>query len=145
MSGRIHHVVPGASPPPPSSRYAHAVEAGGWLHVAGQLPTDPDEPQAPLRAGIEAQGEMCFENLKRILSHVGYTLGDAVFVRIYLKEFDRDFAAFNHVYARHFPDDRGLPSRTTVGVAQLGRQALVEIDMVCFRPPGNTPTGAGEP
>ena len=69
MTDKIHHVVPDASPPPPSSRYAHAVQADGWLHVTGQLPTDPDDPAAPLRPGIEAQGELCFENLRRILRH----------------------------------------------------------------------------
>lgn len=136
MSVKIHHVVPGASPPPPLSRYAHAVEVQGWLFVTGQLPTDPDNPEAPLHSGIEAQSEMCFENLTRILSHAGYALADTVFVRIYLKEFERDFAAFNGVYARHFPQDGDLPSRTTVGVAALGRQALVEIDMVCFKAQG---------
>ena len=132
MSRKIHHVVPDASPPPPSSLYAHAVQADGWLYVTGQLPTDPDEPGAPLRQGIEAQSLLCFENIRRILRHAGFTFGDAVFVRIYLKEFDRDFAAFNSVYVRTIPQDLPLPSRTTVGVAALGRGALVEIDMVCF-------------
>ncbi len=132
MTGKIHYTVPDASPPPPSSLYAHAVQADGWLHVTGQLPTDPDAPSAPLREGIEAQAVLCFENIRRILRHAGYTLADVVFVRIYLKEFDRDFAAFNSVYVRSIPQDRPLPSRTTVGVAALGRGALVDIDMVCF-------------
>lgn len=135
MSETLHHVVPDASPPPPSSLYSHAVEAQGWLYVTGQLPTDPDDPQAPLRDGVEAQAEMCFENVSRILRHAGFALADAMFVRIYLTEFERDFAAFNAVYVRYFPQDRPLPSRTTVGVAALGRKALVEIDLVCFKPP----------
>ncbi|MEJ0094891.1 MAG: RidA family protein [Methylocella sp.] len=132
MTGKIHHIAADASPPPPSSLYSHAVQADGWLHVTGQLPTDPDAPAVPLRSGIEAQSEMCFENIHRILRHAGYALADAVFVRIYLSEFERDFAAFNSVYVRHFPQDRPLPSRTTVGVAALGRRALVEIDLICF-------------
>ena len=49
-----------------------------------------------------------------------------------MKEFDRDFAAFNDVYVRNVPLDRPLPSRTTVGVSGLGRGALVEVDLVCF-------------
>ncbi|HTJ92397.1 MAG TPA: RidA family protein [Pararobbsia sp.] len=133
-AGKIHHVVPDASPPPPSSLYSHAVEAGGWLHVTGQLPTNPDAPGADLPAGIEAQAALCFENLTRILRHAGYGYEDTVFVRIYLTEFDRDFATFNTVYARHFPQDGGrLPSRTTIGVARLGRGALVEIDLVAYQ------------
>ena len=136
MTAKIHHVAPNASPPPPSSLYSHAVEAGGWLYVTGQLPTDPDDPAAPLRQGVEAQSEMCFENIRRILDHARYALEDSVFVRIYLKEFERDFAAFNRVYVRHFPQDKPLPSRTTVGVSALGRGALVEIDLVCFKADG---------
>ena len=130
---RIYHCVPDAAPPPPSSRWSHAVEAAGWLHVTGQLPTDPDAPDAPLRPGIIPQAEMCFSNLSRILNHARYDFCHTVFVRIYLKEFERDFAAFNSVYARFFSDDQPLPSRTTIGVAALGRGALVEIDLVCFR------------
>lgn len=133
MTDRRYHVVPNASPPPPSSLYSHAVEVEGWLYVTGQLPTDPDHPAAELRVGIETQSEMCFENLHRILAHAGYAMADAVFVRIYLSDLERDFAAFNNVYVRHFPQDQPLPSRTTVGVDALGRKALVEIDLVCFR------------
>ena len=131
---KIHHVVPAASPPPPSSLYSHAVEAAGWLYVTGQLPVDPDAPEADLPSGIEAQAELCFRNLTRILEHTGYGYEDTVFVRIYLSEFDRDFAAFNAVYARYFLQDGfKLPSRTTIGVAKLGRDALVEIDLVGYR------------
>jgi 2-iminobutanoate/2-iminopropanoate deaminase len=131
---KIHYVVPDASPPPPSSLYSHAVEADGWLYVTGQLPSDPDAPDAELPSGIEAQAELCFTNLSRILSHAGYGYEDTVFVRIYLNEFDRDFATFNTVYARHFRQDGlKLPSRTTIGVAKLGRDALVEIDLVAYK------------
>jgi 2-iminobutanoate/2-iminopropanoate deaminase len=133
---KIHHVVPDASPPPPSSLYSHAVEAAGWLYVTGQLPTDPGAPASALAGGIEEQAAFCFENLNRILRHTGYDYEDAVFVRIYLSEFDRDFARFNTVYARHFAQDSvRLPARTTVGVARLGRGALVEIDLVCYKQP----------
>ena len=133
MTDKIHHVVPNASPPPPSSLYAHAVQANGWLYVTGQLPTDPDDPARNLRPGVEAQADFCFENIRRILDHAGYAFTDTVFVRIYLSAFERDFTAFNRVYARHFPQDGPLPARTTVGVAALGRQALVEVDWVGFR------------
>lgn len=134
MSVKVHHFVADAAPPPPSSLYAHAVEAEGWLYVTGQLPTDPDDPAAPLREGIEAQSRMCFENLTRILRHAGYGFDNVAFMRVYLKEFDRDFATFNRVYVDVFRQDRDLPSRTTIGVAALGRGALVEIDCVCFKP-----------
>jgi 2-iminobutanoate/2-iminopropanoate deaminase len=128
----IYHSVPDASPPPASSLYCHAVQADGWLHISGQLPTNPDAPAAPLALGIRAQTEMCFENILRILRHADYELKHTVYVRIYLKEFERDFIEFNEVYARHFSNMK-LPCRTTIGVAALGRGALVELDVVCFR------------
>lgn len=130
----LHHFVPNASPPPPSAMYSHAVQADGWLYVTGQLPTDPDAPTAELREGIEAQARLCFENLRRIVDHAGYSLDDTLFVRIYLSDYDHDFSAFNGVYAQHFNNPHKLPSRTTVGVTRLGRKALVEIDLVCFNP-----------
>lgn len=127
--------VPDAAPSPATARYSHAVAAGGWLHVTGQLPVHPDQPDAPLPEGIEAQTELCFLNFQRILAHCGYDLADTVFARIFLREFQRDYVGLNRVFHRHFDDDATLPARTTVGVAYLGRDALVEIDLVLYRAP----------
>jgi 2-iminobutanoate/2-iminopropanoate deaminase len=122
--------VPAAAPSPRTARYSHAVEAGGLLYVTGQLPIDPENPAAELPTTIEAQAEFVFRNLILIVEAAGYVLADAVFVRIYLADFDRDYVGFNSVYHRHFDDDEKMPARTTVGVARLGRGALVEVDMV---------------
>ena len=116
-------------------KYHHATEAGGWLYVTGQLPSDASNPVAAFPDGIEAQTEKTFKNLVTIVESSGYRLSDAVFVRIYLADFDRDFAGLNTVYHRYFADDSAVPSRTTVGVARLGRGALVEIDLVLCRGP----------
>lgn len=124
--------VANAAPPPETARYAHAVEVGDTLYVTGQLPIDPDNPQALLPPSIEAQTELVFRNLLRILDAAGYRLEDTAFARIYLSHFERDYAGLNAVYHRHFNDER-LPARTTVGVAALGRNALVEIDLVVAR------------
>ncbi|MFK8251871.1 RidA family protein [Ancylobacter terrae] len=125
--------TPDAAPPPKTARYSHAVEAGGMLYVTGQLPIDPDRPEALLPDSIEAQAELSFRNLARIAASAGYALSDAVFVRIYLADFDRDYVGLNTVYHRYFNDDSRMPGRTTVGVARLGRGALVEIEMVLER------------
>jgi 2-iminobutanoate/2-iminopropanoate deaminase len=122
--------VPNAAPPPKTARYSHAVEAQGFLYVTGQLPVDPDNPDAALPAGIEAQTEMAFRNLKIIVEAAGYDLGNTAFARIYLTDFDRDYPGMNAVYRRHYANDERMPGRTTVGVTRLGRGALVEIDLV---------------
>jgi enamine deaminase RidA (YjgF/YER057c/UK114 family) len=73
------------------------------------------------------------KNLKIIVEAAGFALADTVFVRIYLTHFERDFDGFNAIYHRYFADDEQVPSRTTVGVAKLGRDALVEVDLVLYR------------
>lgn len=127
------HLVAAAPPAPQGVVYHHATEADGWLYVTGQLPADPSAPQAPFAPTIEAQATQTFANLVTIVEAAGYALKDAVFVRVYLSDFDRDFDGFNRVYHRFFPDAEAAPSRTTVGVARLGRGALVEVDLVLYR------------
>jgi len=127
-----HHI--GAAPAPPAGvNYHHATEAAGWLYVTGQLPADPGSPSAPFPVGIAAQAERAFENLKTIVEAAGFSFSDTVFVRIFLTHFERDFDGFNAVYHRYFADNDQVPSRTTVGVAKLGRDALVEVDLVLYR------------
>ncbi|MDD3446153.1 MAG: RidA family protein [Zavarzinia sp.] len=128
-----HITVADAAPPPKTARYSHAVKAGGFLHVTGQLPIDPDKPDAPLPPSIEAQTELSMLNITRIVEGSGYSLKDTVFVRIFLADFDRDYVGMNSVFHRYYDDEATMPGRTTVGVARLGRGALVEIDMVLWR------------
>jgi 2-iminobutanoate/2-iminopropanoate deaminase len=127
------HNVAAAPPPPVGVKYHHATEADGWLYVTGQLPTHPQAPSSPFPSGIAAQAEQTFENLTTIVEGAGFALSDTVFVRIYLTHFERDFDGFNVVYHRYFADGDQVPSRTTVGVAKLGRDALVEVDLVLYR------------
>ncbi|MFP5076468.1 RidA family protein [Rhizobium sp. YIM 134829] len=123
-----------AAPPPKGVHYAHAVEALGFLHVTGQLPIDPAEPDAALPPDIDAQAELVFRNLGAIVEAAGYRLSDTVFVRIYLSAFERDYDGLNRIYQRYFADEARMPARTTIGVVRLGRNALVEIDLVVAKP-----------
>jgi 2-iminobutanoate/2-iminopropanoate deaminase len=129
------HFVAAAPPPPHGVKYSHASQAGGWLYVTGQLPSDPAAPAAPLPGGIEAQTEQTFKNLIGIVEAAGYRLSDTVFARLYLAQFERDYDDLNKVFYRYFADDQAVPSRTTVGVAKLGRGALIEIDLVLYKAP----------
>jgi reactive intermediate/imine deaminase len=128
-----HIKVKTAAPPPKTAGYSHAVEAGGLLYVTGQLPIDPDHPDAPLPSSIEEQTELVFRNLSLIVEASGYSLSNTIFARIYLSDFERDYVGLNSVYHRYFNDEDALPGRTTVGVAKLGRNALVEIDLTLAR------------
>ncbi len=131
MTDILRHVI--ADAPGPVAPYSHAVEAGGFVFVTGQLATGPD-PAAPLPDGIEVQSRRVFENLATVLGHVGLAFSDVVMLRIYLTDFDAQYPVFNAVYAEHFPSG-ALPARTTVGVTRLARGGLVEVDLVARRPP----------
>ncbi len=130
MSEAIFHLI--ANAPKPVAPYSHVVEAAGWLFVTGQLATDPDDDSLPVPDGIEAQTHKVFDNLKRALAGAGAGLQHVVCVRVFLTEFERDYAAFNRLYLEYFPRDR-LPARTTVGVTRLARDGIVEIDMIAYR------------
>ena len=131
MAGPIFHMI--ADAPKPVGPYSHVVEADGWLFVTGQLATDPDDDNRPLPEGIEAQTRKVFDNLSRALAGAGAGFEHVVCVRIFLTEFERDYAAVNRLYVTYFPRDR-LPARTTVGVTHLARGGIVEIDMIAYRP-----------
>lgn len=131
MSLPIHHMV--SSGPRPVAPFSHAVEADGFVFVTGQMPTDPNDPDAPLPVGVEAQTKRVVENLKIVLGGVGLGLEHVVMARIYLTEFKRDYAALNAVWPSFFEAGK-LPARTTVGVTALAVGALVEIDLVARRP-----------
>lgn len=122
-----------ATGPRPVAPFSHAVESDGWVLLTGQMPTDPEAPDAPLPAGIEAQTRRVMDNLAIILAGVGLDLSHVVQCRCYLTAFERDYAAFNETYQSYFPPDR-RPARTTVGVTALAVGALVEIDCVARRP-----------
>ena len=130
MSEPKFHMFPAA--PKPVAPFSHAVEADGWVQLAGQMPTDPDDPSKPLPDGIEAQTRQVMDNLVLVLGGLGLGLEHVTSARAYLTHFECDYAAMNEVYASYFPADR-RPARTCVGVTALARGALVEIDMIARR------------
>ena len=125
------HMISGG--PRPVAPFSHAVETDGWVILTGQMPTDPDAPDAALPVGIEAQTRRVMANLEIVLNGVGLDLSHVVQCRCYLTEFERDYGEFNETYQSFFPEDR-RPARTTVGVTALAVGALVEIDCLAKRP-----------
>lgn len=123
-------MIPGA--PAPVAPFSHAVEVDGWVFLTGQMPTDPNDDEAPLPEGVEAQTRRVMDNLALVLGGVGLGLEHVVSVRAYLTHFERDYGPMNAAYRSYFPKDR-LPARTCVGVTGLARNALVEIDMIARR------------
>ncbi len=131
MSEPQRHMVDEA--PTPVGPFCHATESDGWIVTTGQMPTHPDDANAPIPAGIEDQTRRVMDNLVLVLGGIGLTLDHVVSARIYLTDFERDFDAMNAVYASYFRPDR-LPARTCVGVTALAVGASVEIEFLARRP-----------
>jgi 2-iminobutanoate/2-iminopropanoate deaminase len=75
-----------APPPPPTAAYSHAVRAGDWLFVTGQLGVDPATGKL-VPGGTVAQCRQVMLNLATVLRGAGTTLDHAVMARIYLTNF----------------------------------------------------------
>ena len=115
--------------------FSHAAECDGWIQLTGQMPTDPNDDDQPLAAGIELQTRRVIDNLVIVLQGLGLGLEHVLSCRVYLTEFERDYELMNNTYQSYFSPNR-LPARTCVGVTTLARDALVEIDMIARRSTG---------
>jgi 2-iminobutanoate/2-iminopropanoate deaminase len=112
--------------PKPIGPYSQAIRANGFLYVSGQVALDPRTAEMT-GTDIREQTERVLENLKGILEAAGANLHHVVKTSVFLKDMN-DFAAMNEVYAKYFT--AAPPARTTVQVARLPKDALVEMDVV---------------
>jgi len=130
MSDIKFHILAGL--PRSVSPSSHASESDGFVFLTGQFGRDLDDIAKPLPDGIRAQTEQTLRNLVRVLKGLDLTLGNVMSVRVFLTHFKRDYEAMNEVYAGFFAPDK-RPTRTCVGVTDLVRDALIEIDCVAKR------------
>ncbi len=105
--------------------YSHAVSANGFIFLSGQLGLDPQT--MTLVEGLEAQTHQTFKNIKALLSTLNKDFSDVVKTTIFLINMN-DFAQVNIIYADYFGDNR--PARSTIAVAQLPKNGLIEIECV---------------
>jgi 2-iminobutanoate/2-iminopropanoate deaminase len=111
--------------PKPIGPYSQAVRANGFLFLSGQIALHPKTGEIS-GAGIAEQTERVLENIKGIVEAAGSKMPHVVKTTVFLKNMN-DFAAMNQVYARYFT--AAPPARSTVEVARLPKDALVEIEV----------------
>ncbi|GBU19423.1 MULTISPECIES: Rid family detoxifying hydrolase [Methylobacterium] len=116
-----------AAAAPAAGPYAQAIRAGDLVFASGQLPIDLGTGGFP--EGVEAQTRASLANLSAVLEAGGASLASVVKTTVFLKDMN-DFAAMNAVYAEHFPG--AAPARSTIEVARLPKDALVEIEAVAI-------------
>ena len=114
---------------PPPAPYSHAVRAGDFLFVTGQLAEEPLTGEI-IRGPAAKQTRQVMENLKIVLDHAITSFDQVVMARLFLTDF-RDYQAVNEVFSSYFSEER-RPSRTTVGVLSLAGQGDVEIDLIVY-------------
>ncbi|QMV42224.1 RidA family protein [Cohnella cholangitidis] len=105
--------------------YAQAVRAGNLLYTSGQIPLTP---AGELVVGtIQEQTHQVLTNLKAVLAAEGAGFRDVIKTTVFLKDMNQ-FTEFNSVYASYFGDH--TPARSTVEVARLPKDVLVEIELI---------------
>lgn len=121
---------------PKSALSTQTVAFSHYNHLSAQLPIEP-KSGAVVAGDITAQAKQCLNNIKAIIESINHVMDDIVKVNIQLKNI-ADLDAVNEVYKTFFTSD--LPARTTIGVATIPMEALVQIDVVMSNAEGTPPT-----
>jgi 2-iminobutanoate/2-iminopropanoate deaminase len=108
--------------------YSQAIKANGLVFVSGQISLDPSTQQL-IDGDVAAQTERVLRNITGILRAAGSSLAQVLKTTVFLKSMN-DFGAMNEVYGRHFTADP--PARSTIEVARLPKDVLVEIDVIAI-------------
>ena len=109
--------------------YSQAIRIDNLLYTSGQVALDPATGQL-IAGGIAEQTERALENLKAVLEAAGSSLRAVIKTVVFLKDMN-DFAAMNAIYGRYLaPEGVVAPARSTVEVARLPKDALVEIEVI---------------
>ena len=109
--------------------YSQAVKAGNMLFVSGQLPIEPDTGFIN-GDNIGVQAERALKNLFTIVEEAGCSVSSIAKITVYLKNM-ADFQEFNIVYEKAL--DGHKPARAVVGVSELPKDALLEVDAICVK------------
>jgi 2-iminobutanoate/2-iminopropanoate deaminase len=112
--------------------YSQAVAIPQLIYTSGQIPLEPSTGQL-VEGGIREQTERVLENLEAVLAAANSDLQHVVKTTVFLKSMN-DFAAMNEIYAAYFAKEGWVPpARSTVEVARLPKDALVEIEVIALR------------
>jgi 2-iminobutanoate/2-iminopropanoate deaminase len=124
----MREVVSTKDAPQAIGPYSQAIKANGFVFTSGQIAIDP-ATQEVVAGDVAAQTDRVLRNLSEILEAAGSGLGKVVRSTVFLKSMN-DFAAMNQVYGQYFSSD--APARSTVEVARLPKDVLVEIDVIAL-------------
>lgn len=116
--------------------YSPAVQVGPMLFVSGQIGLDPSTGNLKGQ-DVESQTRQALMNLMAILTRAGFDSSDVVQCTVYLKDMN-DFQRMNLIYGGFFTEDK-YPTRATVEVSNLAKNAIVEISAIACKSANVTP------
>jgi 2-iminobutanoate/2-iminopropanoate deaminase len=119
--------------------YSQGIKAGPFIYLSGQIPLDPKTGQI-VGSTIEEQTERVIQNIMAVLDVAGSGLYQVVKATVFLKDLN-DFDGMNKVYAKYF--EVNPPARSTIQVARLPKDSMVEIEVVAYNPHKTTGASAG--
>ena len=122
-------IIKPANAPIPVGPYNQAVSTGSLVFSSGQIPFYP-VTGAVVGNNIKEQTEQVLKNLQAVLAGAGTSFDNAVKMTVFLKDMN-DFAVMNEVYAKYILAENA-PARSTIQVARLPKDALVEIEAVAI-------------
>lgn len=108
--------------------YSQAIRAAGLIFTSGQVALDPATQQV-VAGDVAAQTDRVLKNLAAVLAASGSGMDKVLRCTVFLKNMG-DFAAMNEAYGRYFT--QSPPARSTVEVARLPKDVLVEIDVIAL-------------
>ncbi|MBK5253476.1 MAG: reactive intermediate/imine deaminase [Peptostreptococcaceae bacterium] len=120
---------------PKNSLSTQTVAFSHYNHLSAQLPIDGKSGKL-VAGGVKEQAEQCLKNIKAVVESIDHAMSDVVKVNIFLKNIE-DMDAVDEIYTSFFPE--GIPARSTVGVAALTNDALIQIDAVVANEEGTPP------
>ena len=109
--------------------YAQAIQLGNVVYTSGQIPLNLAGES--VEGGIAEQTHQVFRNLEAVLEQAGTSLQHVVKTTVFMQDLAQ-FAEMNAIYAHYFAEH--TPARSTVQVAGLPRQSLIEIEVIALIP-----------
>ncbi len=124
----MKNVIYTSNAPEPIGPYSQGIQTQGvMLFLSGQIPLKNGDVVA---GGIAEQTTQALENIKALLDEAGYTFANVVKATVFLKDMN-NFVAMNEVYGKYLGESK--PARSTVEVARLPKDVMVEIEIVAVK------------
>lgn len=108
--------------------YSQGILWNDLIFASGQIPVNPANGEIP--AGIKEQTKQVLENVSAILKSAGSSIENVIKTTVFIKNMN-DFAEMNAVYETYFI--KPFPARSTVEVARLPKDVLVEIEVIAYK------------